>query len=225
MMSNPDPEMLEKLRGIARETNEILSKQLGITSSVAITCGKPSGTVSQLVDSASGIHSRHSPYYIRRIRMDKKDPIYTFLKDKGLPVEDEVFRPDSTAVFSFPQKAPEGAITRNDFSALEQLDVWLKYKKHWCEHTQSVTITVRDEEWLDVGAWVYKNFDDISGISFLPHSNHTYVQAPYTECSKEEYEDLLSKIPKDFSWEGFTETSDNTEGSQQLACVSGVCEI
>ena len=225
LMSNPSPTMLENLRDIARETNETFSKQLGITSSMAITCGKPSGTVSQLVDSSSGIHSRHSPYYIRRIRMDKKDPIYTYLKDRGIPVEDEVFRPDSTAVFSFPQKAPEGAITRNDMSALEQLEVWLLYKKHWCEHTQSVTITVRDEEWVEVGAWVFKHFDDISGISFLPHSNHTYVQAPYTECTKEEYEALSNLIPKDFDWGDFVETSDNTEGSQQPACVSGVCEI
>ncbi len=217
--------ILEQLKDIARETNEALSKQLGITPSVAITCVKPSGTVSQLVDSASGIHSRHSPYYIRRIRMDKKDPIYSFLKDKGIPVEDEAFRPESTAVFSFPMKAPEGAVTRDDMTALQQLELWLIYQRHWCEHKPSVTITVKDDEWIEVGAWVWKYFDEVSGISFLPHSNHTYVQAPYEQITKEQFEEMSKLIPADFSWEGFTETSDNTEGSQQLACVSGVCEI
>jgi ribonucleoside-triphosphate reductase len=219
------PEVLEKLRSIARETNEEFAKQLGTPPSVAITCVKPSGTVSQLVDSASGIHSRHAPYYIRRIRMDKKDPIYTFLKDQGVQVEDEVFRPDSTAVFSFPMKAPEGAITRDDMTAIEQLELWLIYQRHWCEHKPSVTITVKDNEWPEVGAWVWKYFDEISGVSFLPHSNHTYVQAPYEDLNKEQYESLMSIQPTNFSWEGFVEESDNTEGSQTLACVGGSCEI
>ena len=157
--------------------------------------------------------------------MDKKDPIYTFLKDKGIPVEDEVFRPESTAVFSFPMKAPEGAITRNDMTAIEQLELWLIYQRHWCEHKPSVTITVKDDEWPEVGAWVWKHFDEISGISFLPHSNHTYQQAPYEDITKEQYEEMLSRMPKNVSWEDFVEMEDNTEGVQQLACVSGVCEI
>jgi ribonucleoside-triphosphate reductase len=185
---------LVELRNIARGTNEEFAKQLGIPASVAITCVKPSGTVSQLVDSASGIHARHNEYYVRRIRMDKKDPLYNFLKEQGVPVEDEAFRPDSTAVFSFPMKAPEGAITRNDMTAIEQLELWLIYQRHWCEHKPSVTITVKDDEWPQVGAWVWEHFDEVSGVSFLPHSNHTYVQAPYTDCTKEEYEQLLSEI-------------------------------
>jgi ribonucleoside-triphosphate reductase len=217
--------MLEELRNIARDTNEEFAERLGIPASVAITCVKPSGTVSQLVDSASGIHSRHSTYYIRRIRMDKKDPIYNYLKDKGIEVEDEAFRPDSTAVFSFPMKAPEGAVTRNDMSAIEQLELWLIYQRHWCEHKPSVTISVKDDEWVEVGAWVWKHFDEISGVSFLPYSNHTYVQAPYEDITKEQYDELLAKQPIDFTWEGFVELGDNTEGSQTLACVGGICEI
>lgn len=228
IMATPTRELevvLEQLRDIARETNEILSKQLGITPSVAITAVKPSGTVSQLVDSASGIHSRHSTYYVRRIRMDKKDPIYTFLKDKGIPVEDEKFRPDSTAVFSFPMKAPDGAITRTDKTALEQLEIWMTYQRFWCEHKPSVTISVKDEEWVEVGAWVYKNFDEVSGISFLPFSDHSYVQAPYEDLTKEQYEEMLKLMPVDFSWDGFVEVEDNTEAMQTLACTGGVCEI
>jgi len=216
---------LEDLREVARNTNEEFAERLGVSASVAITCVKPSGTVSQLVDSASGIHTRHSPYYIRRIRMDKKDPIYPYLKDKGCQVEDEVFRPESTAVFSFPIKAPEGSLTRNDKTAIEQLELWLIYQRHWCEHKPSVTITVKDDEWVEVGAWVWKYFDEISGISFLPHSNHTYQQAPYEEITEDEYALMLSQQPKDFSWDGFVETSDNTEGAQTLACVSGYCEV
>ncbi|MBT9145432.1 MAG: Adenosylcobalamin-dependent ribonucleoside-triphosphate reductase [candidate division WS2 bacterium] len=217
---------LEKLRDIARKTNEAFSKQLGIASSMAITCVKPSGTVSQLVDSSSGIHSRHAPYYIRRIRMDKKDPVYTYLKDKGIPVEDEAHRPDSTAVFSFPIKAPLGALTRDDKTAIEQLELWLIYQRHWCEHKPSVTITVKDDEWPEVGAWVWKYFDEISGVSFLPHSDHTYQQAPYEAITKEQYEELLKIIPNTINWSGMIEEQDNTEGAQQLACsASGGCEI
>lgn len=178
-----------------------------------------------MVDSASGIHARHNDYYIRRIRMDKKDPVYQFLKDKGVAVEDEVFRPDSTAVFSFPMKAPEGAVTRNDKTAIEQLELWLIYQRHWCEHKPSVTITVKDDEWPAVGAWVWEHFDEISGVSFLPHSNHTYQQAPYEDITKEKYEELLANTPKDIDWSSFTEEDDNTEGSQTLACVGGSCEI
>ena len=163
--NNPDPIMLEGLRDLARKTNETFAERLGISASTSITCVKPSGTVSQLVDSASGIHARHNDFYIRRIRMDKKDPIYTYLKDKGVPVEDEAYRPDSTAVFSFPMKAPKGALTRDSKSAIEQLELWLIYQRHWCEHKPSVTISVKDEEWVEVGAWVWKYFDEVSGVS------------------------------------------------------------
>ena len=218
-------EHLEHLRDHARKTNEEWSSKLGIPASVAITCGKPSGTVSQLVDCASGIHARHAPFYIRRIRMDKKDPIYTFLKDAGVPVEDEVFRPDSTAVFAFPQKAPTGAVCRTDKTAIEQLELWLIYQRHWCEHKPSVTISVKEQEWPEVGAWVWEHFDEVSGISFLPFSDHTYVQAPYTDCSEEEYEAALAAMPKDIDWSLFVEEEDNTIASQELACSSGNCEI
>ena len=223
--NNPDPKMLERLRDAARETNKQLSEELGIPASASITCVKPSGTVSQLVDSASGIHARHNAHYIRRVRIDKKDPVYSFLKEKGFPVEDEVFRPDSTAVFSFPMKAPKGAITRNDMTAIEQLELWLIYQRHWCEHKPSVTITVTDNEWPEVGAWVWKYFDEVSGISFLPHSNHTYQQAPYEDITEEQYKELASKMPGDINWEELVEKDDNTEGSQTLACVGGTCEI
>lgn len=225
LTNDPEPEMLRRLRDYARSVNEELSAKLGIPPSASITCVKPSGTVSQLVDSASGIHARHSHYYLRRIRMDKKDPIYQYLKDKGVPVEDEVFRPDSTAVFTFPMKAPEGAITRHDMTALEQLDLWLIYQRHWCEHKPSVTITVKDHEWPEVGAWVWKHFDEVSGVSFLPHSNHTYQQAPYEDITKEQYEELIKVIPTDIDWLDFIEEDDNTEGTQTLACTGGSCEI
>ena len=215
--------VLSDLRDHARSVNEEWAKRLGIPPSTSITCVKPSGTVSQLVDSASGIHARHNPYYIRRIRMDKKDPIYKFLKEKGVTVEDEAFRPESTAVFSFPMKAPEGAVYRNDRTAIEQLELWLTYQRHWCEHKPSVTISVKDDEWMKVGAWVWEHFDEMSGVSFLPFSDHTYQQAPYEDITKEQYESML--VEYDINWEEFVETEDNTEGAQQLACVSGVCEI
>ena len=223
--SNPDPKLLERLRDVARKTNETYADQLDIPRSTSITCVKPSGTVSQLVNSASGIHARHNDYYIRTIRMDKKDSITQFLTDQGVQVEDEQFRPDTTAVFSFPIKAPKGALTRNDMTAIEQLENWLVYQRHWCEHKPSVTISVKDDEWMDVGAWVWKYFDEISGISFLPHSDHSYVQAPYTDCTKEEYDALNKTTPKDINWTSFIEEDDNTEGAQTLACVAGACEI
>jgi ribonucleoside-diphosphate reductase alpha chain len=216
---------LSQLRDHARSVNEEWAERLNIPSSASICCNKPSGTVSQLVDSASGIHARHNPYYIRRIRMDKKDPIYKFLKEKGVAVEDEALRPDSTAVFSFPMKAPEGAVCRNDRTAIEQLELWLTYQRHWCEHKPSVTISVKDDEWMEVGAWVWKHFDEMSGVSFLPFSDHTYQQAPYADCSKEEYEELLSKTPKEIDWSTFTELDDNTISAQTLACSAGSCEI
>lgn len=221
----PDPTMLEELRNHARQTNEKWAKILDVPVSTAITCVKPSGTVSQLVDSASGIHTRHAPYYIRRIRLDKKDPTYTFLKEQGIPCEDETHRPDSTAVFSFPMKAPEGAVCRNDRTAIEQLELWLLYQRHWCEHKPSVTISVKDEEWMEVGAWVYKHFDEMSGVSFLPFSDHTYQQAPYEDIDEETYNKMLESIPKEINWNEMVEVDDNTEGAQQLACVSGQCEI
>lgn len=218
--------ILESLRDTARKTNEEFAPKLGIPPSVAITCVKPSGTVSQLVDSASGIHARHNRHYIRRIRMDKKDPIYGFLKDKGLIVEDDVRVPDSTAVFSFPMKAPDGAICRMDKSAIEQLELWLIYQRHWCEHKPSVTVSVKDHEWPEVGAWVWKHFDEVSGISFLPFSDHTYQQAPYEDCSEEVYNEMIGKIPTNIDWSSLNETTDNTEGSQTLACVGpDGCEI
>jgi ribonucleoside-diphosphate reductase alpha chain len=223
--SKPDPKFLEEMRDHARKTNHKYADKLDIPRSTSITCVKPSGTVSQLVDSASGIHARHAEHYIRTIRMDKKDPIYEFLKDRGVQVEDEQYRPDSTAVFSFPMKAPKGAVTRNDMTAIEQMENWLVYQRHWCEHKPSVTISVKDDEWMDVGAWVWKYFDEISGISFLPHSDHTYVQAPYQDATKEEYNELLKKTPKTIDWTAFIEEDDNTEGSQTLACTGGSCEI
>lgn len=229
-LSNQNPnehlkEALEQLRDHARSVNEEWAERLGIPASASITCVKPSGTVSQLVDSASGIHARHNDYYIRRIRMDKKDPIYTFLKEKGVPVEDEQHRPDSTAVFAFPQKAPKGAVCRTDKTAIEQLELWLVYQRYWCEHKPSVTISVKDEEWPEVGAWVWKHFDEISGVSFLPFSDHTYQQAPYTDCNQEEYEAAVAAMPTDIRWEEFIEEEDNTVSSQSLACSSGSCEI
>jgi len=223
--SSPDPKFLEELRYAARNTNEKYAKILEIPVSAAITCVKPSGTVSQLVNSASGIHARHNDYYVRTIRIDKKDPLYSFLKDKGVQVEDEQFRPESTAVFSFPMKAPKDAITRNDMTALEQLENWLVYQRHWCEHKPSVTISVKDHEWMDVGAWVYKYFDEISGISFLPHSDHSYVQAPYQDCSEAIYEELKSKTPQHIDFTEFLEEDDNTTSAQTLACTGSSCEI
>lgn len=223
--NSPDPKMLERLRDVSRTTNEEYAKQFDIQPSASITCVKPSGTVSQLVDSASGIHARHNNFYIRRIRMDKKDPIYDYLKSMGVSVEDEVFRPDSTAVFSFPMKAPKNAILRNDKTAIEQLEIWLIYQRHWCEHKPSVTISVKDDEWPEVGSWVWKHFDEISGVSFLPYSNHTYQQAPYEDCSEEEYKEQLAKTPSRIDWADFLEQEDNTTGQQTLACTAGACEL
>lgn len=218
---------LEHLRTVAVDTNAEWADRLGIPRSTAITCVKPSGTVSQLVDSASGIHARHSPYYIRTVRGDNKDPLTQFMKDKGIPNEPEEYRPDQTTVFSFPFKSPEGAVTRNDMSAIEQLDTWLIYQRSWCEHKPSVTISVRDHEWLEVGAFVYKHFDEMSGVSFLPHIDHSYIQAPYQDCSEYEYTELLLKMPKAIDWSELSEyeQEDNTAGMQTMACSGDVCEI
>ena len=227
LTSDPDPEMLTSLQKIAVETNKEWADRLGIPASAAITCVKPSGTVSQLVDAGSGIHARHSPYYIRTVRGDVKDPLTTLMIASGVPNEPEVFHPDSTVVFSFPVRSPSGAITRNDMTALQQLELWKTYALHWCEHKPSVTISVRDEEWIDVGAWVYRNFDICSGISFLPHADHTYQQAPYQECDEDTYNDLLGRMPQNIDWTllGLYEKDDTTSGMQTLACSAGVCEL
>ena len=218
---------LEHLRSIAVDTNAEWAERLGIPASAAITCVKPSGTVSQLVDSASGIHARHSAYYIRTVRGDNKDPLTQFMIDQGIPSEPCVFKGDTTTVFSFPQKSPENAVTRNDMTAIEQLETWLTYQRHWCEHKPSVTISVRDEEWLEVGAFVYKYFDEMSGVSFLPHSDHTYQQAPYQDCTKGQYEELLEFMPKRIDWTKLSEyeQEDNTVSMQTMACSGDSCEI
>lgn len=232
MSGKEDLIMLESflmtLREKSREANKEESGKIGIPESAAITCVKPSGTVSQLVGVSSGMHPWHSPYYIRTVRGSKGDPISTFLKEVGIPVEDDVMKPNDTYVFSFPVKAPEGAIVRNDLTAIDHLNIWLVYQRAWCEHKPSITVSVKEEEWMEVGAWVYKNFDEVSGISFLPHSDHTYRQAPYQEVSKEDYEALVAKMPKNIRWEdlSFYETEDGTSPSATLACSSdGNCEL
>ena len=220
-------ELLEKLKNVAIETNEVYAKKFDIPVSAAITCVKPSGTVSQLVDSASGIHTRHSKYYIRTVRGDTKDPLTQFLINSGVPSEPCVMKPDNTVVFSFPTKSPKGCVTRDDLDAIQQLEVWLMYQRHWCEHKPSVTITVREAEWLRVGAWVFENFDEMSGVSFLPHSDHSYKQAPYQEVMKEEYEEALEAMPTDIDWEHLSEfeKEDTTVSSQTLACSGDSCEM
>jgi len=218
---------LEHLKSIAVATNIQWAERLGIPVSTAITCVKPSGTVSQLVDSASGIHSRHSPYYIRTVRGDNKDPLTQFMKDQKIPNAPDVMKPDQTTVFSFPQKAPAGAVCTKDTTAIEQLEMWLMYQRHWCEHKPSVTINVRSDEWFEVGAFVYKYFDEMSGVSFLPFNEHTYQQAPYQDCGKHDYHELLSLMPDKINWEDLAnyEKEDNTAGSQTLACSGDSCEI
>jgi len=218
---------LEHLRGIAVSTNAEWADRLGIPVAAAFTCIKPSGTVSQLVDSASGIHARHSPYYIRTVRGDNKDPLTKFMMDQGIPSEPCVMKGDTTTVFSFPIKSPPKSVTRNDMTAIEQLEMWLKYQRHFCEHKPSVTISVREEEWMEVGAFVYKYFDEMSGVSFLPHSEHTYQQAPYQEIDKDAYNVLLKSMPKRIDWAGLSEyeKDDNTVAMQTMACSGDVCEI
>ena len=218
---------LEYLKGIAVETNKTTAKYLGINPSAAITCVKPSGTVSQLVDAASGIHARHAPFYIRTVRGDKKDPLCQFMVEKGIPHESDVTKPEHTWVFSFPIKTSRTAICRHDNTAIEQLEFWKLYQLHWCEHKPSVTITVKEEEWIEVGAWVYKNFDMISGISFLPHTDHSYQQAPYQDCTEAEYKEMLKKMPNGIDWNEMSkyEQEDHTRGSQEYACTGDKCEI
>jgi len=220
-------EILLMLREVAVETNKKIAKDLGIPQSTAITCVKPSGTVSQLVDSASGIHARHNDYYIRTVRGDNKDPLTQFMKDNHIPSEPCVMKPDSTTVFSFPMKSPTGAVTRTQMSAIEQLEYWLMFQRHWCEHKPSVTVSVKEEEWMDVGAWVYKNFDEVSGISFLPFSDHTYAQAPYQDIEREEYLELQQIMPKSIDWSKLAEyeKEDTTSGGRELACTADACEM
>ncbi len=220
-------ERLQELKDECIRTNREWADRLGISQSAAITCVKPSGTVSQLVDSASGIHARHNPYYIRTVRGDNKDPLTKFMKAEGFPHEKDVTKPNHTTVFSFPMKSPEGAICREDMTALEQLELWKSYAMNWCEHKPSVTISVKEDEWVSTASWVYDNFDDISGISFLPFSEHSYKQAPFQDCTKEEYSEMVKNMPKLVNWSKLSdyEQKDFTVASQELACSAGQCEV
>ncbi len=231
VLDNPNilnKEILNALRDHAIEANAEWADRLGIARAAAITCVKPSGTVSQLCDTASGLHPRHSGYYLRTIRADNKDPITSFLKDSGVYSEPDVTKPDHTTVFYFARKAPEGAVTRNDLTAIQHLEIWKTLQDEYCEHKPSATISVRDDEWMDVGAWVYRYFDTLSGVSFLPYDGGSYRQAPYQELTKDEYDAWVEKHPiPSINWDDlrFYETEDHTTGSQELACSSGSCEI
>ena len=218
---------LEKLKKVAVDCNKEYAEKFNINQSTAITCVKPSGTVSQLVDSASGIHARHNPYYIRTVRGDNKDPLTEFMKSCGIPNEPDVMKTEHTTVFSFPMKAPSGSVCRTDMTAIEQLEIWKTYAKHWCEHKPSVTISVKEEEWVPVGAWCWENFEYLSGVSFLPFSDHTYQQAPYQDIDEKTYKELVKAMPSSINWAKLKdfEKEDNTKGSQELACTAGVCEL
>ena len=222
---SPTPSFLRGLRETAVECNQFFSSKLGINQSTAITCVKPSGTVSQLVDSASGIHTRYSQYYIRTVRMDMKDPLTQLLIDEGVPAEPDVMKPNDVMVFSFPQKSPEGCLTTSSLSAIQQLETWLMYQRHWCEHKPSVTVSVKEDEWMEVGAWVYNNFDEVAGISFLPALDHVYKQAPYQEITKEVYQQAMRTMPRDIDFRDLNEKEDNTTGSQEFACTGNSCEL
>lgn len=220
--------MLQRLRSRAREANMIEADKIGINHSAAVTCVKPSGTVSQLTGVSSGMHPWHSEYYIRTVRGDKKDPLSNFLKDIGIPCEDDFMNPNNTYVFSFPVKAPEKATFRKDLTAIEHLNLWLLYQRAWCEHKPSITVSVHEDEWMEVGSWVWKHFDEVSGISFLPYSDHSYKQAPYQEISEDEYNVLYNNMPKNIRWSdlSFYETEDGTSTNATLACSSdGNCEL
>ena len=218
---------LKEMKEHAIATNKRFAGYLNINPSTSITCVKPSGTVSQLVSCSSGIHPAYSEYYIRTVRADVKDPLAEFMKDMGFPCEPDVTKPHNTLVFSFPQKAAKGAVMRDEVNAIEQLELYKLYQVEWCEHKPSITVYVKEDEWIKVGAWVYDNFDYIGGVSFLPFSDHTYAQAPYQPCTKEEYEEALAKMPKEIYWAGLQvyENSDMTEGAQTLACTGGNCEL
>ena len=229
MLNNPDdpelPKLLESLKDVAISTNAEFAANIGINASVAITAVKPEGTVSQLCSTASGIHAQHSKYYIRRVRADNKDPLTQFMMDSGFSAEPCVMKPDSTTVFSFPVKVAEGALLREELTAIQHLKLWLIFQRHYCEHKPSVTISVKEHEWMEVGAWCWEHFDEITGVSFLPYDGGTYKQAPYEECTEEQYEALKASIPTGVDWDNFKEYDDNVEGAQMLACVAGVCEI
>ena len=221
------PEVLKRLRGVAIEENKKWAKKLGIPASTAITTVKPSGTVSQLVNSSSGIHGRYASHYIRTVRQDVKDPLTTFLIDREVPNEPCALNPEQTVIFSFPIASPKKAVIADDLSAIEQLETWLKFKQNWAEHSVSVTVYVKDDEWLAVGSWVYDRFDQLTGVSFLPYSDHTYQQAPYQPVSEKEYEAAYKAFPSQINFEDLIqyEKEDNTEGSKTLACVGDKCEI
>ena len=221
------PDFLTSLREETVLVNKHWAELIGINPSTATTAIKPSGTVSQLVNSASGIHARHNDYYIRRVRADSKDPIARLMVDQGIPHEDDVMKPDSVKVFAFPMKAPDSAVLRNDRTAIEQLELWLTYQRYYCEHKPSITVSVKEHEWMEVGAWVYEHFDEVSGVSFLPHSDHTYQQAPYEDCTQEEYLKLKAEMPQGIDWSLISkyELEDTTTGSKTLACTGNVCEV
>lgn len=219
------PKRLEELKNVAIATNSEFADALSIPHSAAITCIKPEGTVSQLTGTASGIHPQHSKYYIRRVRSDNKDPLTNFLKSQGFPSEPCVMKPDSTTVFSFPQKVGDGAKLREELPAIEHLELWLTYQRHWCEHKPSVTISVNENEWPKVGAWTWENFDEITGVSYLPYDGGTYKQAPYEEINSSEYEAFVAKMPSAINWDSFIEGTDNVEGAQMLSCTAGACEV
>jgi len=229
LLNNPHdialPGRLESIRDAVITTNRVLAKAIGIPQSVATTAIKPEGTTSQLADAASGLHTRHSPFYFRRIRGDIKDPLTQFMIEQGIPCEPDVMKPDSTVVFTFPKKAPEGALVRDDLTALEHLQLWLIYQRHYCEHKPSITVSVTENEWPAVGAFVWEHFDEMSGVSFLPYDGGSYRQAPYEECSQEQYEELLAKIPYNIDWDQLVEFTDNVKGTQTLACSADGCEI
>jgi ribonucleoside-triphosphate reductase len=219
--------ILDTLRAVAVATNKKVAEAIGIQQAAAVTCVKPEGTSSQLTLTSSGLHTWHNSEYIRTVRMDMKDSLTQFMMDAGFPWEPDVMNPENTAVFSFPIKAPEGALTRNDLTATQHLDLWMTYQRHWCEHKPSVTIYVKPDEWETVGNWVYDNFDEVSGISFLPHSEHTYQQAPYQDITSDEYNEWLDRMPRDVDWDMLSsyELEDGTTGTQELACTAGQCEI
>jgi ribonucleoside-triphosphate reductase len=218
---------LQEMKQVAIDTNKEYADKIGIPRSTAITCVKPSGTVSQLTDSASGIHARHNPFYVRTVRGDNKDPLTQFMKEEGIPYEPDITKPDSVTVFSFPMKSPSGAITRTEMSAIEQLELWKIYALYWCEHKPSVTISVKEEEWMKVGTWLYDNFDIASGVSFLPFADHTYQQAPYQDIDADEYLEWNGRVPSSLDWEKFSmyEKEDNTSGTRELACTADACEV
>jgi ribonucleoside-diphosphate reductase alpha chain len=219
------PKLLEELKQVSVDTNAEFAAALGINQSVACTAIKPEGTVSQLTKTASGIHPQHSQYFIRRVRSDNKDPLTNFLKSQGFPSEPCVMKPESTTVFSFPMSVNKDAKFREDLDAVSHLNLWLLYQRHWCEHKPSVTISVKESEWPEVGAWVWKNFDEVTGVSFLPMDGGTYRQAPYETITAEEYEAMAAAMPKGIDWEQFVENTDNVEGAQTLACSAGACEL